>query len=148
MSDEQQPTSQRGNRRGRPGRPAQGDMHRAVIDRLVAGGALIGTGFSAAVRDATGCQAERMTPDAFVVSESAREVRVYEVEVYHPVDDAKWDKLESLARDLAAAGWTLRLWLLDRRAACVEFDPLTRDMTAAEWERTSAMVNLLDGPTP
>ncbi len=122
--------------------------HRAAVDRLIALGMTEGN-FSQEVQWAIGDRYEDaplMTPDAYQIHRDRRVVDVYEVEVSHFIDAAKWTKLAVWSAWLRGNGWSLRVARVDVRGAVIEFDPLTREMTAREWARVQAIFNTLDQP--
>lgn len=139
------PRGQGGNRRGRASRPGQTKCHRDAIGMLVSAGCST-VRFMATVQDTTGCTFEGgapiMTPDAYRIDEGAKTVNVHEVEIWHPIDDIKWKKLEVLRGALAAVGWTLRVYGHDSNGTGCELDIDTRGPTL---ESLRAAVALLDG---
>lgn len=139
-----------GNRRGRPARPAQTERHRAVIAMLVEDGAEF-RGFTQAVKDATGCEfavPPRMMPDAFTIDRDGWVVSIAEVEVYHPIDDAKWIKIREWYRVLRNAGWSMRLFCYDSRGGGAEVDIDTGQLTASEIDRVRNVMSKAGGFIP
>lgn len=125
----------------------ESERHRAVIDQLVAAGCVEG-GFSRATQEAVGAtfdDAPIMTPDAYGLAHSGREVHIYEVEASHPIDRHKAAKIAAWAAWLSAQGWTLRLTKCDTHGGMLECDPYTLRMTAAEFEKVRQIMSTIPG---